>query len=179
MKTGADFKQRTDAAVYLGTSFGWLGNPGENFQQSALPCPVASDDAHDFALLHFKGKIVESPDIVRLRIADRGLRISITVRIGNRRAQATKRRTGSVSNNVSQRSIAFQLANAVLLAQAFTFDCDFTHRADNRNDRIAKPYLKIPLASLPAARRMRNRIGAYALQKARFAAAAGASLASA
>src|SRR5882724_8187862 len=99
VKTGADFEQRTNAAMYLGTSFGWLGNPRENLQQCALPCPVAADDADDFALRDFERDVVEGPDGGRFRIANFESRISVTVRIRNSRPQATKRRSGGVGEN--------------------------------------------------------------------------------
>ena len=70
MKTRAHFQKGSDAPVNLCMAFRWFRDARENLQQRALPCSVAADYPNHVAVLDFEGNIVESPDAIRLPIAD-------------------------------------------------------------------------------------------------------------
>ena len=63
MKAGANFQKRSDPAANLCATFRGFGDAGKNFEQRALPCSVASDDADDFTPLDFERNVVERPDV--------------------------------------------------------------------------------------------------------------------
>ena len=42
---------------------GRLGDAGEDFEQCALPCPVAADDADHLSALDFERDIFQRPDV--------------------------------------------------------------------------------------------------------------------
>src|SRR5205085_2713043 len=66
VKTSANLQKTRYPAEDLGAARGWFGDSRKNFQQRAFACAVAADDAHDFACLHFKGNVFQSPDDVAL-----------------------------------------------------------------------------------------------------------------
>ena len=73
VEAGAHLQQAADPTMDLSLPLCRLGDPRKDFEQRALPCTVAADDADDFAVLDFEGDVLESPNVFRLRIADCGL----------------------------------------------------------------------------------------------------------
>ena len=51
----------------VGVTFRGFGNAREDFQQRALPCSVAADDADDFTMLNVEADVFEGPDVVGRR----------------------------------------------------------------------------------------------------------------
>ena len=54
VESGAHFEQRAHAAANLREATGRFGNFRQNLEQRALAGAVATDDAHDIALLDFE-----------------------------------------------------------------------------------------------------------------------------
>src|SRR5258706_13151307 len=59
METGADLQQGTHAPVHAGTTDGWFGDAGEDFQKRALAGAIATDYAASFAPLNVKRNIMQ------------------------------------------------------------------------------------------------------------------------
>ena len=64
MKASPDFQKTGDPAFDLYFPLRWRRDPGENFKQCRLACAVFTDDAEDFALLHFEVDVPEGPKSV-------------------------------------------------------------------------------------------------------------------
>jgi hypothetical protein len=61
VKARADFQETGDPAPEASIPFGRLGDPAEDLEERALPCPVAANDPDDFAGLDLKGDITQGP----------------------------------------------------------------------------------------------------------------------
>ena len=51
MKAGADFEQAGDAPAQDDPALGGFGDTAEDFKQRTFASAIATDDAHDFALI--------------------------------------------------------------------------------------------------------------------------------
>ena len=96
----------------IGVTFSRLGDAGENLQQRALACAVASDDADNFTTLHFKRNILQRPKRCRLRTRGCSI-VAVTI---HQRLHGTKRRHGGVVQLLAQ-----GLVNAKIRADAIAF----------------------------------------------------------
>src|SRR6478752_1677682 len=69
MKAGSHLQEAPHAAAQFDPSPRRLGDLAEDFQKRALPRAVATDDADDFARLHFKADIFQGPELLTCPLA--------------------------------------------------------------------------------------------------------------
>src|SRR5437879_441320 len=96
MEPGPNLQQRSDSSPDVGAAVSWFRNAREDFQQCALPCSVAADDADDFSALDLERNVVQRPDGWLLAIRLAGGRMQ---RSG---VQAAKRRSKGVGDHIPQ-----------------------------------------------------------------------------
>ncbi len=64
MKAGAHFEQRSNSAAQNRPALARLGDTRQQLQQRALARAVSADQADDLAFVHFKRRILQSPERV-------------------------------------------------------------------------------------------------------------------
>src|ERR1051325_3811989 len=135
MKAGADFKQRSYSSRYVGMAFRWVGDTRKNFEQRALSCSVAADNADYFAAFDFEGNVLEGPQHFGFRTSDFGFRI-VAVATGER-SDRTERTERNIVNLFAQSFIPLLLgADAVALTKTFDFYCYVGHGAEVDDQRL-------------------------------------------
>src|ERR1035438_10555959 len=102
-------------------AMGRLSDAGENFEQRALPCPVAANDADHFSTLDFERDVIQRPDVGLLPAG-------ATVRgMPQSGAKAAKRRSEGVRNYITDRLVRFPFPDPVLLCESFATNGYVSH----------------------------------------------------
>ncbi len=126
VEAGAHFEQTGDAAMEFDAAISGVGDAGEDFEEGTLACPIATNDAHYFAALDFKGDVLQCPDDVFgvVAIFAKAGQLAQAAQVARRVAQLVQQRPGKGV------VLLFFGANAVTLAQILNTDSNIRHRLD-------------------------------------------------
>src|SRR5947207_1948848 len=121
MEAGTDLQERADASPDVGMAVGRLRNAGEDFEQRALPCPVAADDTDHFSALNLERDVFQCPDV--------GLLAPGAVIRGMPQSgpQAAKGRSEGVRDDITERLVRLPFPDPVLLCESLATNGYITH----------------------------------------------------